>query len=283
MRNLLSAYFTKLVADRLFHLIQIGIMLWAIFVFWSARRDYIWGTAHISTYFNTNPYFFNVVIWLGITLAVYSASFIGTAYHDGILRNQIIYGHKRSAIYLAHYITILLAGILQAAVFFGVLLLLDGIFLQFFIVRLLVRPAEYLLLIFLALLGYSALFSFLSILLANKALVISTQALLVFLMLFFGFSTVTSLSEPETVPITNLYYDRSGTETVPNPKYLSGAERELYEWADALVPSSMILHGIMTEQGDALPFSTKIPVGTALLSVSFTVCGIYCFQKKDIR
>ncbi len=283
MRNLLSAYLTKLITDRFFRLVEICIIAWAVFVFRCARRDYIWGTAHISTYFNTNPYFFNAAIWLGITLAIYSASFIGTEYHDGILRNQIISGHRRSAIYLAHYMTILLAGILQAAAFFGVLILLDGIFLHFFIVSLLVRPAEYLLLIFLALLGYSAVFSFLSILLANKALIISVQALLVFLMLFFGFSTVNSLLEPETVPVTDRYYDRGRTEELPNPRYIGGAKRELYEWADALVPSSMILHGVMTKQGDTLPSGMKIPVGTALLSVSFTACGIYCFHKKDLK
>ena len=281
MRNLLSAYFAKLIKDRFFLLVEGCIMLWAVYVFWAARRDFIWGTDHISTNFNTNPYFFNIVIWIGLSLAACSAVFVGTEYHDGILRNQIISGHKRSDIYLAHYLIILLAGILQAAAFFGILMLADGLFLGFFIIRLLVRPWEYLLLLFLGLLGYSALFSCFSILLTNKTLIVSAQVLLVFLMLFFGFATVNSLLEPETVLETNSYYGENKMK--PNPKYLSGAERELYEWADAIVPSSMILHGVMTEVKDGLPFSMKIPIGTTLLTVCFTGGGLYGFTKKDIK
>lgn len=276
MHNLLSAYFTKLLKDRFFWLIECAIFLWTLYVFGCARHQFICGMHRLSKTFHTNPYFFNAAVWLGISLALYSAYFVGTEYHDGVLRSQIIAGHKRSVIYLSHYLIILLAGMIQAASYFVVLLTADSLFLGSSILRMLVRPAEYILLVFLALLGYAAVFSCLSILLSNKAAIVFVQLLLAILMLYFGYATVTALLEPKT---TYIGKDR----TIPNYKYLEGPKRELYEWADAIVPSSMIMHGVMAEKKDELPFSTKIPVGTALLCVSFTSCGLYGFSRKDLK
>lgn len=281
MRNLLSAYFTKMLKDRFFWLMECAIFLWTLYVFNCARHQFICGMHRLSKTFHTNPYFFNAAIWLGISLALYSAYFVGTEYHDGVLRSQIIAGHKRSVIYLSHYLIILLVGIIQAASYFVVLLTADGLFLGSSILRMLVRPAEYMLLIFLALLGYAAVFSCLSILLSNKAAIIFVQLLLAILMLYFGYATVTALLEPKIVPVFGSHYGND--VTIPNYKYLEGPKREIYEWADALVPSSMILHGVMAEKKDEFPFSAKIPVGTVLLCVSFTSCGLYGFSKKDLK
>ena len=106
-------------------------------------------------------------------------------------------------------------------------------------------------------------------------------------MLYFGFATVTSLQEPETV-VTNTSYGEH--RRIPNPKYLTGTKREVYEWADAFLPSSLILHGVMTDKNgimtdkkDGAPFHVKIPVGAALLTVCFTAFGLYGFSKKDLK
>lgn len=282
MRNLLSAYFMRLLKDRFFWLTEGVIVLWASYVFRSARQCFVCGLPHISKTFHTNPYFFNTAIWLGISLALYCAHFVGTEYRDGILRSQIISGHRRSVIYLSHYLILLLAGILQAAAYYLVFVLADGIFLGFSVLHMLVRPAEYILLLFLALAGYAALFSCLCILLANRTVLIFVQLLLAILMLYFGFATVNSLLEPKTV----LFASTSSPEnirTISNPKYLEGPRRELYEWADAIVPSSLILHGVMAENTGELPFSAKIPVGTTLLIVSFTAAGLCGFSRKDLK
>lgn len=281
MRNLLSVYFVKLIKDRFFWLLECVIVLWAGYIFGCARQNFIYGMHRISTTFHTNPYFFNIAVWLGISLALYSARFVGTQYHDGVLRNQIIAGHKRSVIYLSHFLIILLAGIIQAASFFFVLLAADGLFLGFSILHMLMRPAEYILLILLALPAYAAVYSCLSVLLANKTVTVFIQLLLAVFMLYFGYATVKSLLEPKTIPIFGSQYGEN--TTIPNPNYLEGSRRELYEWGDALVPSSMILHGVMSEEKDDLPFRMKIPVGTTLLCVCFTSCGLYGFSKKDLK
>ena len=282
MYNLVSAYMTKLLKDKFFWLIEGVIALWSAYVFWCARQSFVCGLNHINKTFHTNPYFFNPAIWLGISLALYSAYFVGTEYHDGVLRNQIISGHKRSVIYLSHYLVILSAGIMQAAAYYFILMAADGIFLGFSVLHMLIRPAEYTLLIFLALFGYSALFSCLSILSGNKTVAVFVQLLLAILMLYFGFATVTSLLEPKTVLVYNTYQS-GGQTTIPNPRYLEGPKRELYEWADAAVPSSLILHGVMAEKKDDLPFHWKIPVGTALLTICMTAGGLYVFSKKDLK
>ncbi len=281
MYNLLSAYTARLLKDKLFWLIECVIALWAAYVFRLARQSFVCGMHHISKTFHTNPYFFNAAVWLGISLALYSAYFTGTEYHDGILRNQIISGHRRYEIYLSHYLVILLAGVMQAAAYYFVLITADGFFLGFSVMHMLVKPAEYILLILLALLGYSALFSCFSMLLANKNAAVFVQLLLTILMLYFGFATVSSLQEPRTSLVTSTY--RGENRTIPNPNYLEGARRELYEWADGLNPSSLSLHGVMAEKKGGIPFHAKIPVGTALLTVCFTAGGAYGFSRKELK
>lgn len=272
---------------------EIGIALWAVFVFFMAKRNNPY-----SVSFELDTYFYNVVTWLGITLAIYSAIFIGTEFHDGTLRNQIIAGHERSSIYLSHYVVILTVGILQAAVYFLASFLSGSLLLGFSIWKQLDNLPGNFLLIFLALLGYAAIFSCISLLIANKTRLVLIQILLSFFMLFFGFSTVDSLIEPEHIIV---FQTPEGTpldppQEQPNPRYLSGAKRELYEWVDAALPSSLILHslipvheGMILEDNTilqkeyALPLTIKLPIGTALLSVCFLLSGMYGFCKKDLN
>lgn len=64
------------------------------------------------------------VIFLGIFIAFFVSLFVGREYSDGIIRNKIVNGHKRTSIYFSNLITCIFAGILAELinVFFSYIL-----------------------------------------------------------------------------------------------------------------------------------------------------------------
>lgn len=292
MYHLLSVHFVKLIKDKFFWLMEGGIALWALFASIMARNN-------MAKDFDI--YFYNVVIWIGVILAVYSVFFIGGEFLDGTLRNQIISGKRRPVIYLSHFVIILTAGILQTVTYFLISFLSGTFLLGFSVWKNVCLRIENPLLILLALLEYSAVFSCISIMIGEKTKILFVQVLLSVLLLLVGFATIDSLTEPRT--IISQYAPPGGNYVTvydyPNPRYPEGSRRTVYEWADAVNPSSFILHCIVTVRDDIikkegsvttvirgdhpLPFHAKIPAGAILLSACFLLAGCSAFQKKDLK
>ena len=47
--------------------------------------------------------FFGCALFIGIVMAVFCSLFIGTEYSEGTIRNKIIIGQKRGAVYLSNF------------------------------------------------------------------------------------------------------------------------------------------------------------------------------------
>ena len=98
MTRLLSAGFLRLKKNKVFWGGLILMAAWGIFVPVKMHMD-----AVQSGYTNNiENAFFGCAIFVGIVMAVFCSMFIGTEYNDGTIRNKIIVGGKRWAIYLAN-------------------------------------------------------------------------------------------------------------------------------------------------------------------------------------
>ena len=113
MSRLLSAGFSRLKKSKCFR----GFMIF-MFLFG--------GYLKIAEFYNQEKYntsipldsgLFVYVTVIGILLAAFISLFIGTEYNDGTIRNKLVIGHTRSAIYLSNLIVCLAAGLLMCLSF----------------------------------------------------------------------------------------------------------------------------------------------------------------------
>ena len=65
---------------------------------------------------------FSIAVFIGIMAAIFAALFIGTEYSDGTMRNKIIVGRTRPAIYLANLLTVVGATTLWLVTYFALYL-----------------------------------------------------------------------------------------------------------------------------------------------------------------
>ena len=113
MSRLLNAGFSRLKKSKCFR----GFMIF-MFLFG--------GYIKIAEFYNQEKYntsipldsgLFVYVTVIGILLAAFISLFIGTEYNDGTIRNKLVIGHTRSAIYLSNLIVCLAAGLLMCLSF----------------------------------------------------------------------------------------------------------------------------------------------------------------------
>lgn len=295
MRNLLSANFARLWRSRLFWIAETGMFVWGVFAYFLLRINNVNG----YPFENGNTYFFNQMTFVGITVACFSGLFLGTEYSDGTIRNKVNVGHSRVTIYLANLVTVACAGFAQfaaytlAALTAGTLLVGDLVWSR------LHSLPETFALSFLSICTSAAVAVLISMVVLDKAKAVLFNVLLSILLLGAGASALKGLLQP---PVTERVYNTEtgayvyaaeenlgkladlGVEIVPNPKYLSGTERKVYECISAVLPTSLALSCALEEDENGYDrFSALHVAGTLAAVVVLSGSGILVFRKRDLK
>lgn len=295
MRNLLSANFARLRRSRLFWIMEAGVFAWGVLAYYLLKVN----TRNGYAFDSGNSYFFNEMTFIGITTACFSGFFIGTEYSDGAMRNKLSVGHSRVKVYLANLITILCAGLAQfaaytlAAVTVGNALVGDMVWSRLY------RPVETCVVSFLSICTSAAIAVLISMVVIDKAKAVLVNAMFSILLLAAGASALKGLMQPEMIqragiPGTGEYkyaYEDSFSddddlviEVVPNPKYLAGAERKVYEYISAVLPTSLALSCALNENDSGYDrFSGMQVLGTLAAVVLISGSGIMVFRKRDLK
>lgn len=113
MTKLLSANFLRLKKNKVFWGGLILMAAWGIFMPVKLHMD----AAEMNYADRVEDGFFACAMFVGIITAVFCSLFIGTEYNDGTMRNKIIVGGKRSAIYLAGAAVSCVAGLAMCAAY----------------------------------------------------------------------------------------------------------------------------------------------------------------------
>lgn len=122
-------------------------------------------------------------LWTGIVLSVFCSLFIGTEYSDGTIRNKIIVGHTRTAVYLSNLVVCMTAGVficlscVAASLLVGIPLL--GYFQSDIRILLLLLLCS-----FVMSFAYAGIFTLIAMLNQNKAIVAVFCILGAFILLF---------------------------------------------------------------------------------------------------
>ena len=121
MIKLLHAEFSRLIKNRIFWLgllVMTGIPLYGVGVrYYDAviAKEPVWETA--------DGLWFVGGLYIAVVLSVFVSLFVGTEFSDGTIRNKLIVGHTRSAIYFSNLLLCttvsLLYHIVHIAVLFG--------------------------------------------------------------------------------------------------------------------------------------------------------------------
>ncbi|HCT92356.1 MAG TPA: ABC transporter permease [Lachnospiraceae bacterium] len=224
--------------------------------------------------------FFLCVALILILAAVLCSLYVGTEYSDGTIRNKVVVGRRRPAIYLANLITCALADTFLCLLYFAAYLCVGLPLLGPFQA---VPPqvAYYILCTVLLAIAASAIFTLAAMLIQNKAATVAVCLLGAFALLLAGSYIDSRLSEPETYPSYSLITDgeviNEGEE--PNSHYLRGTKRKVYEFFYDFLPGGQAVQ--ITSWTVARPWNP--PLYAVIITVAATGCGVYAFNKKDLK
>ena len=279
MRKLLSAHFSRLWKDKVFWLCMGAMLIYSVVYMLNGSRQ---ATISLPGYnYSIDKYYFHFAVVIGVFGALFSSMFLGTEYSDGTIRNKIVVGHTRISIYIANLITSFTATLLIMLVWLiGALAAIPtlGIW-EMGIPRLLVY-------LFIAVwfeAALSAIFTFVCMQSTNKAVTVGISMLLFLGLLVFASMTYNALNEPEmtsAVQITTNGMEMS--EPIPNPNYVSGATRTIYEWIVDFLPTGQGLQMWQLEIGNTAHV-IRLLVSSVAITVLTTLGGIIRFKRKDLK
>ena len=275
MSKLLASNFSRLKKNKVFWVECICMVLFGLYL---VGRKYLERLKYQEESVLDNGFFAYVLV-IGFAMAAFGSLFLGTEYSDGTIRNKLIVGHTRMRIYLANLIVSLAAGGLMCLCFIipaaalGILLL--GMFETKMSTLLWILLGSFLLTA-----AFGSIFTLFGMLCSNKAGA-AAGCLLLVLGLFIPAVVVNGrLDAPEYVTSYRMS-ESEGMEAYaePNPKYLTGTAREVYQFVYDFLPTGQAMqYSFMTAIN-----LWRMPLYSLLISVCTTGAGVFLFRKKNIK
>lgn len=279
MSKLIYANLVRMFRSKIFWVSEIFLAGYSIFVYVMGRINIRNNSLMINH--GWTIYFFNEMLFIHVVMVVFISFFIGVEYSDGTIRNKIAVGHTRRDIYLANVIVCYAAGLLQFITYSVVSvfssLLLIGPYALVSMSQIPWRVGCSLFII----LAYTAAFSLIAMLDANKARAVVLELVLALVFVMLMTQIWSDLQEPEKT--NRVAMADTGEmvleENIPNSKYVDGTKRVVYEWIDAFLPEDQAMYVIDPEA----VFSMRAPLCLLGESLVLIAAGVYLFQRKDIK
>lgn len=280
----------KLVASIFSRLMKNGLF-WFLFVVLFLFGMYSSSSESTSSTYSLDGCLFEFTPLMGIISAIFISLFIGSEYSDGVIRNKIITGHSRSSVYLSNMIVCSIANILLSLAYISAALIIGhtknggvlsqkGVVIFFVLCSIAISIA------------FASLMTLLAMLNRNKAGNVVVSMLLALALLMGSIFIYQSLSEPEQ-------YDKyisvnemgipTEVERSPNPNYIDGSQRKVFEIINDCLPSGQAMQivnsfdsgGIATKDDFTYPY---VWLFYSFVFISATsAIGILFFKKKEIK
>jgi len=226
---------------------------------------------------------FSIVFFGGFAAAIFISLFIGTEYSDGTIRNKLVCGYNRSSLYFSKLIVNYSALLIVFAAFYATFLSLGAILLKLYSCTL--KDILFgIMLCCLNLLAFVAVFTAISLCKSNKAGVAVFSLVLCMVLLIASSFFASRLAEPEILP-SAVYMSDEGVlieePEMPNPNYLSGTKRQVYQFAFDFIPMGQAwqISGVSTDP----ELKTEFAYYSIILAFASTLISIPVFGKKNIN
>lgn len=281
MRKLLHADFVRLWKSRIF---WIGIAFTVGIGVLASTTQY----REMLSIPGYHPHFDDVLFsnceFMPIVAAVFIGLFIGTDYSDGTIRNKLIVGHARVAVYASNLIVCTVALFIMHLANIATVVAIG-----FPLVGNMLMPVQMLLKLgaisMVTVVALSSLFLLMSMLINNKASACVAAVLLSFVMVMGSVVVDNRLREPEYYDAYSLTYtDDTGEqqevheEQEKNPNYITGTEREVYTFLYDSIPSCQMLQ--IAQQTPQHP--ERLPLYSLAVVAVTTACGVFFFRRKNL-
>ncbi|MCI7742587.1 MAG: ABC transporter permease [Clostridiales bacterium] len=224
---------------------------------------------------------FSIVPAIGFISSALISLLLGEEYSDGVMRNKLTVGHRRSDIYFANLIVCTAGSFIMLAALF-----LSGGLLGFALFGGFTYDAGTVLWLVLCCFLLTAALSSIDVLVVmccqNKAVAAVLSLALVLVMLFAGSYLDSVLNEPEMQYGAMVVHEDGVMEFVdpaPNPHYVSGMTRTVMAITEDIIPMGQAIQ----INNFALERSARWPLLSIALFTAVSALGYAIFKKKDIK
>lgn len=285
MSKLLRADFARLWKSRIF---WIGIAYTFVIGVLASTTPYR-ESLEIENY---HPHFDNTLftncMFMPIVSAVFVGLFVGTDYSNGTIRNKLVVGHTRIAVYFSNLIVCVTAIIIMH---------LTNILTVTIIGAPLVgnreMPVDYLitlgLISIVTVIALSTVFLVMSMLINSKANASVGAIILSIIFLIAAMAIGSRLKEPEYHDTYYIMYTDESGETheesggkEKNPYYLTGMKREVFTFLYDFLPGCQMLQ-IAQQELDEPEENPLLPIYSLSIAVVTTACGVFFFRRKNLN
>ncbi len=278
MRKLISADLFRLMRSRMLWLCVAAVFAidsYNYYDCWNSLQKFGFEQELAQQAFSSSPEF-------GLALAVICGLFLGEEFSYGTIRNKLVIGHERVSIYLSALAVSICSGLLAVASHFAATALV-GIPLLGIFRRSLVTIAWYTFCLICVVCVFAAILTLLVMLCASRTMGVVLGILLILGMMYVSASIENRLSEPENnmsyTLIDSETYQPLEVEETPNPRYLKGTKREVYQWMHDVMPMGQC---IQISNLDGL-HPLRWPIASAVEFLLVTGAGIWLFLRKDLN
>ena len=277
MSNLLSANLIRLKKSKEFWLCAVSTLMISGGMIYSSSG---WAKEAAERGFikPLDDYYFQIAPYIGAIIAIFTSLFLGTEYSDGTIRNKLVVGHTRTNIYLANFWTCLVSGIIITAMWFigglpGLYLIggfemgISGV-ITYFLVALGTTAA------------FSAIFVLVSTISQNKAYTVVRVLILWVVTALAASGIYDRLQELEfNGGMAMINGEFVMMEDMPNPLYLTGSVRAVFECLYRIIPTGQAIAMMETEiTTPVLDIAISV-----IVTVMITMFGILMYRKKDLK
>lgn len=278
MCKLLSSEFSRLFKNKLFWAAEIfmaGLAALLVINTYTSNLKHPERATYIENLLYADGVFIIFVI------AVFIGIFVGTEYSDGTIRNKIVTGHSRTAIYFSKFIVCTVFSFIMKITYLAVLLGLGipaigsyGVGNTPYLIRMGSN--------FVTLIAITSIILLISMMIKSKSTGSVTAVILTLVFLCFATYVKSKLDQPEYYEEYS-YCDENGViQTFPaeiNPYYISGTTRTVFEFIDNAFPYSQIFFIGSQEMKKV----TLYPIYSLAVVLLTTGGGIIVFRKKNLQ
>lgn len=274
MRNLLHANLSRLKRDQVFWLCVFTMLVCSagFMVTWCLEA------LEHGNFQDLDLFYFRFAPALGFFCAIFSCLFLSVEYSEGTIRNKLAVGHTRREVYLSSFLTVFAASVCIALAW-----LIGGLagvpFLGFPTLGFIGMTFCLAIIIgFTA--AFSAIYVFIGLLNDRRSVTVITISAWLILALVASFFE-NALYEPEFNNPVRVFQD--GVEIVgdlnPNPNYISGIQREFYEFVVDFLPSGQA----DSLQDILLDHPLRMLLSSVFITAAATFGGLRLFERKDLK